>query len=340
MSIMLEKNSTTENLSFPVTITSKFKKQAEHFRRKQSHPAKGEQVYRNTLAVLAVDFYCQCMGIETDLTASDSWNPVMQTLLNTGDLTIKGLGKLECRPVLFASDIVEVPVEVMTDRIGYIAVQFSESMQEAELIGFVKQVTTEEIPLYQWKSLNYFLECVSEPQIINLSKWLQGIVDVGWEMVETIESLLSPSEPQLNFNFRSVAPPKYRKAENSAIGAKLLHFEKAGEQMAIFIGAAAASTPEIDSELAADSAPEVDIFIELYAVKPQIYLPQDLQLTVLDEEGEAVMQTRAKGSKNIQLEFSSYPGEQFSVKVALGDVSIMQGFSFDCQSGISPKLAS
>ncbi len=328
MIIMLDNNSTTENFSFPVSITAKFKQQAEHFRRQQSHPAKGEQVYRNTLAVLAVDFYCQCMGIETDLTASDSWNPVMQTLLNTADLTIKNLGKLECRPVLSASDIVEIPVEVMTDRIGYIAVQFSESMEIAELIGFVKQVTTEEIPLSQWQSLEYFLVSIIEPQVINLNHWLQGIVDVGWDMVETIESLLSPSEPQLNFNFRSVAPPKYRKAENSAIGAKLLHFEKAGEQMAIFIGAAAASLPEIDSELAANSTPEIDIFIELYAVKPQIYLPQDLQLTVLDEGGETVMQTRAKGSKNIQLEFSSYPGEQFSVKVALGDVSIVQGFQF------------
>jgi hypothetical protein len=327
MIIMLENHSTTEKLSFPVTITSKFKQQAEHFRRQQSHPAKGEQVYRNTLAVLAVDFYCQCMGIETDLTASDSWNPLMQTLLNTADLTIKDFGKLECRPVLSASDMVEIPAEVMTDRIGYIAVQFSESMQEAELIGFVKKVTTEEIPLSQWQSLEYFLECVSEPQVINLSNWLQGMVDVGWEMVETIESLLSPSEPQLNFNFRSVAPPKYRKAKNSAIGAKSFHFEKAGEQVAIFVGAAA-SELENDLDLAADSAPEIDIFIELYAVKPQIYLPQDLQLILLDEDGKSVVQTSPNGSKNIQLEFSGYPGEQFSVKVALGDVSFVQGFQF------------
>jgi hypothetical protein len=327
MIIMLDNNSTTENFSFPVSITAKFKQQAEHFRRQQSHPAKGEQVYRNTLAVLAVDFYCQCMGIETDLTASDSWNPVMQTLLNTADLTINNLGKLECRPVLSGSDIVEIPVEVMTDRIGYIAVQFSESMEVAELIGFVKQVTTEEIPLSQWQSLEYFLVSIIEPQVINLNHWLQGIVDVGWDMVETIESLLSPSEPQLNFNFRSVAPPKYRKAENSAIGAKLLHFEKAGEQMAIFIGTAA-SEPENNIKLPTDSPPEIDIFIELYAIKPKIYLPQDLQLILLDEDGNSLIQTRAKGSKNIQLEFSSYPGEQFSVKVALGDVSIVQGFQF------------
>jgi Protein of unknown function (DUF1822) len=327
MIIMLDNNSTTENFSFPVSITAKFKQQAEHFRRQQSHPAKGEQVYRNTLAVLAVDFYCQCMGIETDLTASDSWNPVMQTLLNTADLTIKNLGKLECRPVLSASDIVEIPVEVMTDRIGYIAVQFSESMEIAELIGFVKQVTTEEIPLSQWQSLEYFLVSIIEPQVINLNHWLQGMVDVGWDMVETIESLLSPSEPQLNFNFRSVAPPKYRKAENSAIGAKSFHFEKAGEQVAIFVGVAA-SELENDLDLGANSASEIDIFIELYAVKPQIYLPPDLQLILLDEDGKSVIQTSPKGSKNIQLEFSGYPGEQFSVKVALGDVSIVQGFQF------------
>ncbi|OCQ95510.1 hypothetical protein BCD67_09765 [Oscillatoriales cyanobacterium USR001] len=324
---MLENNYTTEKLTFPVTITSKFQKQAEKFRRQQSHPAKGEQVYRNTLAVLAVDFYCQCMGIETDLTASDSWNPVMQTLTDAADLTIKGFGKLECRPVLSGTNIVEVPVEVMRDRIGYIAVQFSESMQDAELIGFVEEVTTEDIPLEQWKSLEYFLEFISEPEVVkvDLRKWLEGIVDAGWDMVEKIESLLSPSEPQLSFNFRSVATPKYRKVENSAIGAKLLQLEKAGEQMAIFVGATASET-EFDILSSADSEPEIDIFVELYAVKPQIYLPQDLQLIVLDDQGKLMLQTVANSSKNIRLEFSGYPGEEFSVKLALGDFSIMQGF--------------
>jgi hypothetical protein len=313
---MLEKKQTTEELSFTVTITSNFRKQAEHFRRQQANAEKGEQVYRNTLAVLAVNYYCQCMQIETDLQVGDSWDSLMQSLLNTADLTIKDLGKVECRALLSDSDIVEVPAEVWTDRIGYIAVQLSESMQEAKLIGFVEKATAEKIPLRQWQSLEGFLTVASTPRpiVAVLSNWVNGILDAGWEMVETIESLLSLPETEPSFNFRSAAPIKFRKRDNTTMGAKLLQLQKADDRVAIFVG------------LAAGTEPEIDIFVELYAVKPQIYLPQDLQLMVLDEQGIPMMQTVAKSSKNIQLEFNGYPGEQFSVKVALGDVSIVEEF--------------
>lgn len=314
---MLENNNTTEELSFTVTITSKFHKQAEHFRSQQANAEKGEQVYRNTLAVLAVNYYCQCMQIETDLQVGDSWDSLMQSLLNTADLTIKDLGKVECRALLSDSDIVEVPAEVWTDRIGYIAVQLSESMQEAKLIGFVEKATAEKIPLKQWQSLEGFLTVASTPRpiVAVLSNWVNGILDAGWEMVETIESLLSPPETEPSFNFRSASPIQFRKRDNTTMGAKLLQLQKADDRVAIFVGFG----PGIE--------PGVDFFVELYAVKPQIYLPQDLQLIVLDEQGKPVMQTVAtKSSKNMQLEFSGYPDEQFSVKVALGDVSILEKF--------------
>lgn len=314
---MLESDRTTEELTFTVMITSKFRKQAELFRNQQANPEKGEQVYRNTLAVLAVDFYCQCMEIETDLGMGDSWNPLMQTLVDTADLTIKNLGRLECRPVLSDSDIVEIPAEVGSDRIGYIAVQFSESMKEATLMGFVEKVTGEEMLLEQWRSLDDFLELVSEPQTEPdippyVSRWLRGILEAGWQTVEVIEALLSPPQTAPSLNFRSLAPIKFQKRDNTVMGGKLLQLEEANAQVAIFVG------------LAAGEEQEMDFFVELYAIKPQIYLPLDLELMVLDEQGKSVMQSVAtKSSKNMQLKFSGYPDEEFSVKVALGDVSIV-----------------
>jgi hypothetical protein len=68
------------------------------------------------------------------------------------------------------------------------------------------------------------------------------------------------------------------------------------------------------------------ISVEVYPIGGQTYLPEALQLMVLDEKGEAVMQAQARSTKNIQLKFNGEPGERFGVKVALGDVSIAEPF--------------
>lgn len=93
----------TELLTFTVPLTAKFRRQAEQFKSQQSHPEKGEKVYQNTLAVLAVNFYCQCLGIETDLENSESFDLVMQSLSNTATLSLKEIGDLECLPICLAS---------------------------------------------------------------------------------------------------------------------------------------------------------------------------------------------------------------------------------------------
>jgi hypothetical protein len=59
----------------------------------------------------------------------------------------------------------------------------------------------------------------------------------------------------------------------------------------------------------------------------QTYLPSNLQLMVLDEDGETVIDAYARSdNKTIQLEFGGEPGDCFSVKVALGDVSVTENF--------------
>lgn len=306
----------TAPLTFTVPLTRQARQIAEKFRRKQSNPAKAEQVYRNTLAVLAVNFYCECMGIETELEKSDSWNPLRQSLADIADLEMKNLGKLECRPVLASSEAVEIPAEVWHNRIGYVAVQLSESMREAKLAGFVETIEAEELPLSEWRSLADFLERVrslkqsqSVKEPIKLSQWLHDIFEAGWE---TVESLLAPPQVEVAFGFRSLQQNKFRKA--GVERGKVIGLERAGEQVALFVGLQPGETPEMD------------IRVEVHPAGGQTYLPQDLHLMVLDETGEVVMQAQAKSTKNIQLEFSGEPGERFSVKVALGDVSITEAF--------------
>lgn len=148
---------TTDEM-FPVPLGRSAYKQAEEFAKHQVKSWKAEQVYRNTLAVLAVNFWLRCiMGIQADLSASDSWDVVAQTLLDVADIEIPNIGKLECRAVFASAEILQIPLEAQSDRIGYVAVWFNQSLREAGLLGFVKTAPTEEIPLSQLEPLDHLI---------------------------------------------------------------------------------------------------------------------------------------------------------------------------------------
>lgn len=98
---------------------------------------KGKRVYLNTLAVYAVYTYLKWLQIETDLNSSDSWNPVKTALSNVADLVIPGIGKLECCPVLPGETTISLSSNVIENPIGYVAVQFTESLDSVQLLGFV-----------------------------------------------------------------------------------------------------------------------------------------------------------------------------------------------------------
>jgi hypothetical protein len=320
-------NYTTDSSTFSVTLSLEAHSRAKQFCDRASNPQKAKQIYLNTLAVYAVDFYLQCLGFKPELEKSDSWNPLMQTLMNVADLQVENLGKLECRAVLPNSQFCYVPPEVWEERIGYVAVQLNESLREATLLGFVKEVKTEKLPLSLLKPLEDLRERIRElkslavaanaPAVkkqVHLSQWLNNIFEAGWE---TVESLFDPPQTELAFRFRSAIPTRSMTLENPEFGitrGKLLGLERSGDQVALFVG------------LKPTASSEMDIWVELYPINGKVNLPEDLQLMVLNEQGEAVMQAQAKSTKNIQLKFGGQPGEGFGVKVALGDVSITEPF--------------
>ncbi len=307
-------------LEFSVPLTQKIHGVAQKFQNQQANAKKSQQVYLNTLAVYATNYYLECLGIETDLEASDSWNPVMQVLADVGDLVVKGQGKLECRYLLPEEDFFYVPPEVWQDRIGYVVIQLNQELTEATLLGYRPQVTTEKVSIQDLESLDNLLEILTVDEvedaaiinqpIIKLSKWLEKKFEHGWQAVEEI--LQRPSNDLL-FSFRG--KHKLRKQPlNIVEGAKVLNLEKKGEEVALIMGL----TPTENLE--------IDVSVQVYPAGKQTYLPRDLQLMVLDEGGDAVMQAQARSTKNIQLEFSGEPGEKFSVKVALGNVSVTEPF--------------
>ncbi|MGH2415128.1 MAG: DUF1822 family protein, partial [Microcystaceae cyanobacterium] len=215
----------TSSLTFTVPLVQAARQLAEQFAKQQINPQKAQQVYLNTLAVYAVRFYLKCMGIETDWETSDSYNPVMQTLMDVADLEIPNLGKLECRPVLPENQSVYIPPEVWSDRIGYMAVKLDESLREAILLGFTQTASTEELPISQWQSLGDLLEHLHQlrqaelgKRQVNLSQWLENFFEAGWQ---SLESLLGTDQGSLALSFRGDSPL----SESDVRRAKLIDLE-------------------------------------------------------------------------------------------------------------------
>jgi hypothetical protein len=328
---------TKEALNFTVSLLKPAHQLAEKFCQYQSNIQKAEQVYLNTLAVYAVNYHLQCLGFETDWTHSDSWDSMMQTFLNVADLEVKNYGKLECRPVFPDAEVVYVPQEVWEGRIGYVAVQLDESLEEATLLGFAETVSTQELALSELRSLEELPEYLSQfkqsqpiEERVNLSQWLRDIFEAGWE---TIEATVAPPQAELAFNTRS--QPPVRTSTPGVKRGKRLDLERLGgsEQVAVFRGKrldlerlGGSKQVAVFVGLTPTPSPQLDITVEVYPVGGQRYLPRELQVMVLNEQGKAVLQAEAGNSEGLEFQFSGELGEIFNVKVTLGEVSITEKF--------------
>lgn len=307
--------------TFTGPISPKARHQAEQMCRQQATLKKGEQVRLNILAVDFVNFYLECMGFETQLENSDSWNPVEQTLMDTAALSLKNLGDLECRPVLANAQFIYVPPEVQSNRIGYVAVQIHESLREATVLGFARQVSTDLLPLDRLQPVEDLLEYLEDfsqakqaelatrsPALsknrVNLSQWLDKIFESGWQEISTVLDL-------------QLAEPAWSARSSSASRAKQIDLgrQTIAQSVVLVVG------------LHPENSQETDIIVEVHPISGQTYLPPNIRVSVLDFAGVAVMEAQTKNTnKNIQLQFSAESGEHFSVKLALGEVITTEDF--------------
>ena len=231
-------NNSIEIQSLPMPITQKAIRQAWQFAAEQGNPQKVEQIYLNTLAVLAVRDYLKILDIETDLTECDSWNPVIRIFENPADLYIKGLGKIECRPIRGVHqmgenlqnnllenlpDFCPVPLEAREERIGYIVVEIDEDAKLARLLGFSPTAGNGELVLSELHSLDDFLlnlEHLSESKVA-LRLWLENLFTSDWESVEsmfnpqpeTATEIENPVKSNLGNWFKNLAETGWQKIE-------------------------------------------------------------------------------------------------------------------------------
>jgi hypothetical protein len=329
--IMANSTSQTNNFSLSLPITQRARRKAQEFAAGQPTPQKAEQVSLNTLAVCVVNDYLQMMGIPTDLTASDSSNPVVRLCADVADLEVTGVGRLECRPIRADQQTCYMPPEVWSDRIGYVVVQLDEPLMSATILGFAPTAALEQLPINQLQPLENLLAHLSQLMqpvaapnsvadtitVVNLSQWLQNVFETGWQ---TVEALLGSAEANLAFSFRKADSSRENDSNHPEAGVRRAKLIDLGIQLA-------GHFVTLIVELRPESTQKSGILVQVHPTSSQNYLPPLLQLIVLDESGAIFLQAQARGADNyIQLQFNGKPGERFSVKVALGDVSITENF--------------
>ncbi|OWY67213.1 hypothetical protein B7486_32570 [cyanobacterium TDX16] len=318
--------------SLPLPITRAANSIAWQFSQQQPTSQKAEQVRLNTLAVCAVRDYLEMMGIPVNWSRCDSWNPFMRACVDTADLEILGLGRLECRAIATDASTCYVPPEVWEDRIGYVVVRLDEVEKQVDILGFVQQVTQEQLTVNQLRSPEDLLSHLQDlsaitslsfananppTSTVNLRQWFQNTFEPDWQ---TVVSLLNPAEQNLAFSFRKteeLSKSEVDRPENFVRRAKLidLGMQLAGHAVALVM------------ELRPASEQKTDLIVQVHPTGKETFLPPSLQLIVLDESGSVFLEAKARRADNyIQLQFSGTTGERFSVKVALGDVGITEHF--------------
>lgn len=214
-------------IEFPVGLTDNMYQTAEYFAKISAQNCKRNlekinQIRLNTLAVLVTKYYCDFLDIESDLN-TDSWNTAMQLFFDQADLNLKGVGKLECRPVLPGKNQCYIPEEVRNDRIGYMVIKIDEKESEGWILGFVPKVESEYLSLDNLQSLYDFIDYIDEIKYPSVSTqvWLkvQAALQTGWrqnkeyvteEVTEHLKSLNILPKPALGaFRFKDTNPVQY-----------------------------------------------------------------------------------------------------------------------------------
>lgn len=291
---------------------------AEQFRRYQAQGNKAKQVYLNTLAVSAVNYYLNFIGWSTDLETSDSWNPVLQTMLDVADLQIPGYGKVECRCVLEGEDFVIIPPEVWSERIAYVIVQLSKSLERGTLLGFVGQVTQQQLPLTQLASLAEFPTYLSQQRHTTpippakISQWFSDRLDRGWQHLEELFA------PQIALNFRS--PQQLANQTPEKLSSQISRVKL------ISLGV----NPQVDIALVLQIQSQCDqeynISLIVFDSQLQNYLPEGLEVIIYDLAHRPVMIAQANETETIEFCFSGRLEERFDIEFALDEQIRVESF--------------
>ncbi|KJH69760.1 DUF1822 family protein [Aliterella atlantica] len=320
----------------PIPISSTARQKAERMASLCRNSDRRETMRRNLLATIAVHDYLRLQGYLPDLEASDCWNPILGRTGEVADLVVSQIGRLECCAMKPGQLTCPVPSEGQFGRSGYVAVEMDEEGRWGWLLGFIPsrdEVNPIEIlsrkelysidefgvkfapnavaesPLNQLKPITDFPEALNQLQqpsknTVNLRQWLNNYIEEGWQKLET---LFSPEELTPAFIMRSSLIER---------GKQICLATQVIKQSIILI-----------VKLNPQSEKDTNIIVEVRPQSGQLYLPNMLQVKILNENQTAVMQaTTSSTNRNIRFDFNAEPEERFSIQMILGETSVIEDF--------------
>ncbi len=140
--------------------------------------------------------------------------------------------------------------------------------------------------------------------LVNLGHWFEQVFEAGWQAVEEV---LGKQEVNLVFGFRNAEVRR----------AKLIRLGTQPESQAVALSVAL--KPEEDGK--------IGILLRVHPTGDETYLPEQLKLILLSSAGEVLHKKQANSASDLlEVGLGGQPGENFSVRLALGDVSVTEDF--------------
>lgn len=297
-----------ERLTFTVPLSGADFKLAQKFSREQKDADKSKQVFLNTLAVLAVNFYCQCLKVGTNLEESIIGHYNRRILMDSADLKIDVLGKLECRPVLPNENICYVPSEVWSDRVGYVVVEIDEEAKKAILVGFVEQIETNELPLAQLPDIDNLVDLLL---LAKNKQFIERIFAKNWDEDESAKilndkqkKLVCRDSPALSTIDKSITSTLHKAKYITLRGQKFI----------------------LSVEITPTKEGKFQLLVEVESSKK---IPSDLNLKLLSLSDQTLKANPTKGGHYISLQYTLQLGESFQIQVKRAEEIHTEQFSFD-----------
>lgn len=334
----------TENATISFPITAADRQQASEFAKQQTTPERRKKTYQNTLAVLVTHYYLAMLGVESDLSSSYSWDTITRLSSNIADLYIpESKGRLECRPIQMGEQTCCVPEEVWKNRIGFIVVQLNETYTEGTLMGYIPKVTVERLPLSYLRSLEDLIDQLSKSPIIVISQWLKDAFEGRGRVLSTFPQSRRPLTVPAT---RSRALKCHEMTEEELVGVLQTTENEADRWLAAEClwqinpdhpAGGVRKALDLETRFAEQyltliiavlpkSEESVSILIKVYPSEEDTFLPEDLQLTVIDDSKTILRKVQAKRSQWIQIGLSATTGEEICVQVSLDSTSYSEEF--------------
>ncbi|MEM6614206.1 MAG: DUF1822 family protein, partial [Cyanobacteria bacterium P01_C01_bin.72] len=192
-----------------------------------------------------------------------------------------------------------------------------EALEIAKILGFAREIKQLEFPLTQLESLREFPSYLSQQKrvapisTVGLSSWMRGALDCGWHSLDELFA------PPVAMSFRSkqkLAEVPFAPASESRV--KLTKLGKDSEHtIALILNIQPLSTTEFN----------VSVRVSNYQY--DCYLPEGLELVIVDRHSQSVMIAQANETETIEFCFSGELQENFAVEISLDDEFVVENFT-------------